>query len=128
MLIGGVIDDQFGDDTQAAPMGFLEEHLEIAQRTVRRMDIAEIGDVVAVVLPGRREKREQPNRRYAQLFEVVELLRESPEVAHAIRVAVVKGADVGLVNNRVFIPDVVGIKCGRLRLSHTGPKASNKSV
>ena len=52
MLVGGVIDDELGDDAQPAPVGFLDEGAEVIARAVLRMDVVIVGDVVAVVAPG----------------------------------------------------------------------------
>ena len=52
VLVGGVIDDELGDDAQAAPLGFLDEAPEILHRPEIGIDVAIVGDVVAVVAPG----------------------------------------------------------------------------
>ncbi len=49
MLVGGVIDDQLGDDTQAAPLRLGDEAAEVLHRAERRIDRTVVGDVVAVV-------------------------------------------------------------------------------
>ena len=56
MLVGGVVEHQFGDDAQAAPVRFAQEHLEVRQRAVDRVDVEVVGDVVAVVLERRRDR------------------------------------------------------------------------
>ena len=66
MLIGGMIYHQLGNDLQPAPVRFLHEVLEIPQGSVCGMDFAKIRNVVAIVFPGRREKWQQPDRRYAK--------------------------------------------------------------
>ena len=50
MLVGGVVDDQIGDDLQPALMGRVEQRLEVRDGAVVVVDAHEIGDVVAVVL------------------------------------------------------------------------------
>ncbi|MET4796433.1 hypothetical protein ABIF64_008611 [Bradyrhizobium japonicum] len=53
VLVGGVIDDELGDDAQAALLRFLDEALEVLHRPEIGIDRAVVGDVVAVVAPGR---------------------------------------------------------------------------
>ncbi len=49
VLVGGVVDDQLDDDTQAAGVGLAQEDLDVVQRAVGRMDVGVVGDVVSVV-------------------------------------------------------------------------------
>ena len=86
MLVGSVVEHQFGDDAQSARVGFAEKHLEIAQRAVGGMDVGVVGDVVAVVLPWRGAKRQQPERRDAEILQVIEFFGEAGEIAHAVAV------------------------------------------
>ena len=58
MLIGGVVDHEFGDNTQSAFVGRVEKGAEIVERAVVRIDVEiVIGDVVTIILQGRRIKR-----------------------------------------------------------------------
>src|SRR5579875_279866 len=68
------------------------------------MDVAVVGDVVPVVTQRRGIERQQPQRRHPELLEVAELLDETPEIADAVAVAVVEGADVQLVEDGVLVP------------------------
>ena len=45
---------------------------EIAERTVARIDIVIVGDVVTIVPTRRSLKRHQPNRGYAQSMQIIE--------------------------------------------------------
>src|SRR5262249_3924923 len=47
MLVGGVVDDQLGDDAQAAAVGLVEQTLEVVDGAVNGVDAGVIGDVVA---------------------------------------------------------------------------------
>ena len=49
-------------------------------------------------------------RRDAEVLQVVELLRQAAEVADAVAVAVVEGADVDLVDDRVLVPERVVVE------------------
>src|SRR2546421_9701439 len=53
MLVGSVIQNYFGDDLESAAMSLFQERLKFTQRAVRRMDIGVIGNIIAVVTPGR---------------------------------------------------------------------------
>ena len=108
MLIGGVVDDQLGDDADAAPVRLVDEALEVVERAVARMDVLVVGDVVAVVAQRRRIERQQPEAVDAEVLQVVELLRQAREVADAVVVAVEEGADVRLVDDRVLVPERIG--------------------
>ena len=50
MLVGSMVDHEVGDDADAAGVGRLGQCLEVGDGADRGMDLAEIGDVVAVVL------------------------------------------------------------------------------
>src|SRR3569833_1186669 len=53
MLIGGVIDDQLGNNPQAAPLGFDDEAPEILHGAEIWIIGAVVGDIVAVIPAGR---------------------------------------------------------------------------
>ena len=44
------------------------------------------------------------------MLKVVELLGEAGEIANAIGIAVIEGADVELVDNGVFVPEIVPLQ------------------
>ncbi len=75
-------------------MGLAQEGSEVPHVAVGGIDVAVVGDVVAVVLQRRGIKRQQPDGRGPQVLQIVELLREASEIADAVAVAVVKGAHV----------------------------------
>src|SRR5690606_7758916 len=74
VLVRRVVDDQLGDDAQAARVGLTQKALEVRHRAVSRMDLRVVGDVVAVVAPRRWIEWEQPDRRDAEVLQVIELL------------------------------------------------------
>jgi hypothetical protein len=71
MLIGGVVEDQLDDNVHAPFVGSIQEALEIVQGSVRRVDVAIVGDVVAVVAKGRWKARQQPEAGDAEFIEIV---------------------------------------------------------
>ena len=107
MLVGGVVDDELGDDAQAAPLGFRDEAAEILHRAEIGIDVAVVGDVVAVVAAGRGIERQQPERGDAEILQIVELLGQPGEIADAVIVAVDERLDVQLVDDGVLVPELV---------------------
>src|SRR5689334_17346148 len=107
MLVGRVVDDELGDDPDIPAMRFVNESFEVLQRAVRRVDVLVIGNVVPVVAKRRGIEREQPEAIDPEALEVVELLRQPGEVSDAVAVAVEKRAYVRLIDNRVFVPELV---------------------
>jgi hypothetical protein len=93
VLIGRVVDDQLGDHAQPAAMRFAQERAEVLERAEVPMHAVVVGDVVAVVAQRRGVERQQPESGDPDLVQVVESLREAVEVADAVAVAVVEGAD-----------------------------------
>ena len=49
MLVGGVVDDQLDQDLDAAGVRGVDEGGEVGERAVAGMDVAIVGDVIAVV-------------------------------------------------------------------------------
>ena len=113
MLIGGVVDDKFGDHLQAEPVRLLQHGAEIIQGAELRMHILVVGDVVAVVLERRRIERHQPDRVDAQVPDVFELGGEALEIADAVVVRIEERFDVDLIDDRVLVPKrVSGLEAG----------------
>ena len=94
MLVGGVVEHELADDAEAAAVRLGEERADVGQGPVVGVDAGVVGGVVAVVAARRREEGEQPEGGDAEVDEVVELLRQAPEVADPVAVAVAERADV----------------------------------
>ncbi len=107
MLVRSVVDDEFGDDAEAALLGLLDEALEVLHRAEIGIDVAIITDVVAVVAAGRGIERQQPQRGDAELLQIAEFFRQPGEVADAVIVAVGKRLDMQLVDDRVLVPELI---------------------
>ena len=105
MLIGGMVDHEFGDDPQAALVGLSEEVLEVVERAAVRMDARVVRDVVAVVPERRGVEGKQPERRDPEVLQVVEASGEPAKVADAVAVAVLERTDPQLVEDRVLVPE-----------------------
>ena len=89
-------------------MRLAQKALEILQRAVRGMNVGVVGDVVAVVAQRRGTEGQKPDGGYAQVFQVIELLRQAAEVADAVGNAVEEGAHVHFVDDGVFVPGDTG--------------------
>ena len=90
-------------------MRLFQESLEIPERPVSGMNVVVVGDIVAIVAPGRREKRQQPDGCDAQVLQVIELPGKAAKIAHAVLVAVVERAHVDFIDDGVLVPKRVRI-------------------
>ena len=102
-----MIHDHFDDHADAAIVRRGQKSLEVVQRAVARMNGGVIRDVVAVIAQRRRIKRQQPDGVGAQLLKIIEALRQPDKITDTVAIAVAKSAHVQLVNDRVFVPQVV---------------------
>src|SRR5262249_10928721 len=107
MLVRGVVDDQLADDAYVALVCAGDDAAKIRQRAVVRVDVAIIGNVVAVVAPWRRVERQQPDRIDAEAGDVIELLQQAGKIAHPVVVRVKKRFDVKMIDDRVLVPERV---------------------
>ncbi len=107
VLVGGVVDDELGDDAQAALLRFQDEAAKVLHRPEVGIDVAVVGDVVAVVAAGRGVERQQPQRGDAEILQIVELVGQPREIADAVIVAVVKRLHMELVDDGVLVPKLV---------------------
>src|SRR5437870_6515106 len=107
MLIRGVVDDQLGDDPQIAAMGFPHKVLEVRHPPIGRIDVLVIGDVIAVVAQGRGIEGQQPQRRNAEILQIIELAAQPREITASIVIGVEERLDVELIDDRVLVPQRV---------------------
>ena len=91
-----------------ALLGFLDEAAEILHRPEIGIDVAIVGDVVAVVAAGGGVERQQPQRGDAEILQIPQFLGQPGKVADAVIVAVGEGLDVELVDDRILVPELVG--------------------
>jgi hypothetical protein len=120
MLVRSVVDHQFGDHAQAAPVRLVDEIAEVRHRAEGGVDAVIVGDVIAVVASRRRIERQQPQRVHAQILQIVELADQAAEIAHAVAVAVEKRLDVQLVDDGVLVPQRIFFCCHRRLSFRTG--------
>ena len=119
MLVRRVIDDQLSEYAQLAPPRFLHEAPEVGHRAEIGIDCAVVGNVIPIVPAGGGIERQQPQRRDAEILEIIEFFRQPCEIPDAITVAVGKRLNVELINDGVLEPQLVGFELGlRLNLGH----------
>jgi len=85
-------------------MRFLQEHLEVMQGAIGRVDICVVSNIIAVIFERRRVEGQQPDGSDPKVLQIAELLRQAGEIADTIAVAVIKRAHVQFVNQRILIP------------------------
>src|SRR6185437_6845312 len=95
----------------AALMRRIEDRLEIAQRSIRRIDGGLIRNIVAVIAQRGREKRQKPDAGYAQVLQVIEPRKKAGKIAYAVAIRIAEGAHVQFINDGVFVPE--RIDCAR---------------
>src|SRR5216684_311922 len=110
MLVRGVIDHELDNGPKLAPLGFLHEAAEVLHRSEVGVYVAVFRDGVTVVASGRRIEWQQPEGGDAQILQIVELFRQSDEVADAVAVAVRKSLDVKLVDDGILEPEFVFVE------------------
>src|SRR5882672_11097537 len=94
-----VIQDEVDEHANLLLVCRRHERLEVVVRAVVRLDLVVVGDVVAVLARRFRDGHE-PDTVGAQAGDVIELLRQTTQVADAIAVAVVKRADENFITHR----------------------------
>src|SRR5579859_4193777 len=89
-----------------------------------------VGDVIAIIPQRRREKGHQPYGIDAQLLKVIKLLRQALEVTDPVPVAILKSANVHLIDDRVFVPEgiIIQRQTTILPISRTSVKEADSQV
>src|SRR5580658_3230869 len=86
----------------------IKQSAEVVDRSVHRMYVQVVGDIVAVVPQRRREKGQKPEACDTQIANVIDFLNEPGEIADAVAVAVKKCPHVHLIEDGVFVPQRIG--------------------
>ena len=81
-----------------------DQRVEVGERAEQRIDVARVGDVVAVVDHRRRVERGDPERVDAEQVQVAQLVADAGQVADAVAVGVGEAAHVDLVEDRRLPP------------------------
>ncbi len=115
VLVRGVIDDEFGDDLQAAAVCFAHEMAKVIARSVRGEHVGVVRHVVPVIEHRRWIERLQPDGVDAQFLDVVEFLRQAAKIPDPVLVGIEEGLDVQLIDDRVLVPQRIVAECQRRR-------------
>jgi hypothetical protein len=102
-----MIQHQFRNNPYPPPVGFFQKVPEIPQRAIVRIDAVVIGNIIPVISQGGRIERLKPDDRDPQIFEIIKLLYEPPEIACPVVVTVKKTPYVELVNDGILVPEGV---------------------
>ena len=106
----GVVHDEVDDHPHPALVRRLDEGAEVLDGAVVRVDVVEVGDVVAAVLERRGVERKQPDAVDPEPLQVVELLHQAAKVARAVVVPVEERAGVDLVEDRGLEPQRIALE------------------
>ena len=119
MLIGGMVDNQLGNNFQTTLMRFIEKCSKVVDRTVIGIDIHIIGNIIPIVSQRRRIKRQQPDRRNTKTFKIGQLLAKSLKITNTVIVAVKKCFDMSFINDGILVPlrlRLAGCTCFRHKI------------
>src|SRR4029077_2679150 len=108
MLIACVIEHQLGNNPQARIVSRVQKLFKILQRAVRRINRIVIRNIISIIPQRRRIKGQKPDRRYAQIFQVVQLTEKPLKIANTIMVRVTERLDMKLIDNCLFEPEGYG--------------------
>ena len=104
MTVTRVIRNEIEDHADAALRRLVDQRIGVGQGAERRIDVDVIRDVVTPVVVRRHHDRVEPDRVDAQPLEVVEALRDAPQITDAVGVRVHVGPRVDLVQHTVPPP------------------------
>ena len=88
VLVGGVVDDQFGDHLEAEAVRLVQHVAKVVQGAELRVHVLVVGNVIAVILERRGVEGHQPDGVDAQVADVLQLGRQAFEVADAIGIGI----------------------------------------
>ena len=104
MLVAGVVDHQIHDHLHAPPVGAVQHLPEGLHAAEFRGHIHIIGNIVAAVRPGGGIDGREPDAVHAQRFQIVQLFQNTPQIAHAVSVAVLEAPGPDLIEYAVLVP------------------------
>ena len=108
VVVRAVVGHQVDGHPDAQAVGVGEQRVELGQVAEHRLDVARVGDVVAVVGHRGGVERRDPQRVDAEVGEVGQPAADAGQVADAVAVAVGEAADVDLVEDGVPPPAAGG--------------------
>ena len=104
VLVAGVVDHQVHQHLHAPLMGTVQHFFEGFHAAEFRGDVHVVGNVIAAVCAGGGIDGGEPDAVHTQLLQVVQFFVDTPQVAHAVTVAVLETPGPDLVEYFVLIP------------------------
>jgi hypothetical protein len=104
VLVAGVVGHDVDGDLDVALVRLGQQHVEVAEGAEHRVDVARVGDVVAVVGHRGAVEGRQPQRVDAQQLQVTEPGVDAFQVSDAVTVRIGERAYVDLVEDGVLPP------------------------
>jgi hypothetical protein len=112
MLVGGVIDDEFGNDPYSARMCGAYKPSEVGNRAVVGMNAAILANIVTVVQARRRIEWQEPNGVHPEVGDIIKLRNKTGKVADPVVIGVEKRLHVQLIDDRILVPqEIFGWSC-----------------
>src|SRR5208337_3898196 len=110
MLVRGMIQHHFDDDSDPTAVGGIQQLAEIRQGSVAGVNSVVIRYVVTVVAQRRRKEWHQPDGVDPQFLKISELLLEPLKVSDAVAITVIKSTNVHLLDDCVLVPEHILIQ------------------
>ena len=112
MLVARMIENHIENNTNAKLLCPRQKSIEIFHRPKVRHDLAIVPHVIPVVDIGRVEARSYPDRVNAQFRKVFQPVFHPDEIPDAVRISILEGAGINLVEYAVFPPWRAGLSRG----------------
>ena len=107
MFVTGVVDHQIHDDLHTPLVCAVEDLFEGFHTAEFFGDVHIVGNIVAAVCAGGRIQGGEPDAVTAQGLDVVQLFQHTPQVTHAVAVAVFEAPGPDLIKYHIFKPAIV---------------------
>ena len=104
VLVGGVVDHEVQNDSNAAFLGLPGQLREVAEVAQPRIHAVVVADVVPVVLPRAGVDGAEPQAAHAEPGEVVQPADQPPQVTDPVTVRVLVGRDLEAVDDSLLVP------------------------
>ena len=104
MLIGSMVDNKIQNDLDTMLMSFSDQLIHVRVTSEARVDFTVITDIVTVVILWGVKNRTEPDHIDPKVLKVGELFNNTPEIAEAISVGVLKASWINLIYNGILPP------------------------
>src|ERR1039457_955465 len=112
MLIRRMVRHKVDDDPDSPLLGGMREFDEITKRSVARIDLVVVRNIVAVVTTGRGLEGHQPYGCDAEPAKIVEPTHEPGEISHPITVGIHVSGHGEAIDDRMLVPEIVEHEAG----------------